>query len=238
LTEKLALLETENEKLAITNKTLKEEVDARIAMFDELQERFNSTHAEKEEAAEKLTVHERTISHLTEVHTRSLELHSAAESKNEEIEAQLREALETIAQKEGEVKELSKKLDALEIELGYYEEQATEAAAAEENHKVKFDEASQKIKILEEQLEETQSKVEHFLTEKESLAQANSSLNVELEVHQNKLNELQLALAAAVAEKEGASEEIHSLRKTLDGMIERKAELEIQVIECLIVISA
>jgi chromosome segregation ATPase len=65
--------------------------------------------------------------------------------------------------------------------------------------------------------------------EKESLAQANSSLNVELEVHQNKLNELQLALAAAVAEKEGASEEIHSLRKTLDGMIERKAELEIQV---------
>jgi hypothetical protein len=59
-----------------------------------------------------------------------------------------------------------------------------------------------------------------------------------LEVHQNKLNELQLALAAAVAEKEGASEEIHSLRKTLDGMIERKAELEIQVVECLIVTSA
>jgi chromosome segregation ATPase len=69
--------------------------------------------------------------------------------------------------------------------LGYYEEQATEAAAAEENHKDKFDEASQKIKILEEQLAETHSKLEHFLTEKESLAQANSSLNEGLFSWQN-----------------------------------------------------
>jgi hypothetical protein len=44
-----------------------------------------------------------------------LELHFVAESKNEEIEAQFREALERIAQKEGEVKELCKKLDSLEI---------------------------------------------------------------------------------------------------------------------------
>jgi golgin subfamily A member 4 len=117
--------------------------------------------------------------------------------------------------------------------LGYYKEQATEAAAAEENRKVKFDEASQKIKILEEQLAETQSKLEHFLIEKESLTQTNSTLNEELELHQNKLNDLQLALAAAVAEKEEASEEIHSLHKTLDGMIEHKAELEIQVVTCL-----
>jgi golgin subfamily A member 4 len=159
-----------------------------------------------------------------------LELHSVAESKNEEIGAQFREALETISQKEGEVNESCKKLDALEIELGYYKEQATEAAAAEENRKVKFDEASQKIKILEEQLAETHSKVEHFLTKKESLVQENSSLNKEFEVHQNKLNDLQLALAAALAEKEAAFEEIHSLRKTLDGMIEHKAELEIQVV--------
>jgi golgin subfamily A member 4 len=34
---------------------------------------------------------------------------------------------------------LCKKLDAFEIELGYYEEQVTEVAP-EENHKVKFDE--------------------------------------------------------------------------------------------------
>jgi golgin subfamily A member 4 len=231
LTEKMALLESENEKLAGMNEALKGEVDAKLTMFNELQERFNSTHAEKEEAAEKIAVHEGTISHLTEVHTRSLELHSAAESKNEEIEAQFRETLETIARKEAEVKDLSEKLDALEIELGYYEEQATEAAATEENHKVKYDEAAQKIKSLEEQLAEAQRKVEHFLAEKENLSLANSSLNVKLKEHQNKLNELHLALAAVVAEKEAASEEIHSLHKTLEGMSQRKEELEIQVIK-------
>jgi golgin subfamily A member 4 len=112
LTEKLALLEAENEKMTCLNEALKE-VDAKLVMFDELQERFSSTLAEKEEAAEKLAVHERTISQLTEVHTRTLELHSVAESKNEEIGAQFLEALETISQKEGEVKESCKKLDAL-----------------------------------------------------------------------------------------------------------------------------
>uniref|UniRef100_A0ACD5UTP7 Uncharacterized protein n=1 Tax=Avena sativa TaxID=4498 RepID=A0ACD5UTP7_AVESA len=227
--EKLVSLEARYENLADKNEYLKEEVFAKVAMYEELQERFNATHAEKEEAVEKLAVHEGTITHLTEVHTRNLELHSAAESKNGETEAKLHEALEAIAQREAEVKDLSKKLDALEIELGYYEEQATEAAANEENHKVNFDEAVHKLKNLESQLAETQNKVELFHTEKENLISANSSLNEELEVHQSKLNELQLALAAAVAEKQGSSEEIHSLHKTLDGMIQRKEELESQV---------
>jgi golgin subfamily A member 4 len=66
LTEKLALLEAENETMTCLNEALKEEVDAKLVMFDELQERFSSTHAEKEEAAEKLVVHERTISQLTQ----------------------------------------------------------------------------------------------------------------------------------------------------------------------------
>lgn len=60
------------------------------------QERLSSAYAKKEEATEKIAVHERKISHLTQVHTGSLELHSIAESKNEEIEAQLREAIDTI----------------------------------------------------------------------------------------------------------------------------------------------
>jgi chromosome segregation ATPase len=96
------------------------------------------------------------------------------------------------------------------------------------------DEAARKIKILEEQHGEAQKKVEHSLAEKETLSLENSSLNVELEEHQKKLNELQVALAVVVAEKEAASEEIHSLRKTLEGMSQCK-ELEIQVIKLLFI---
>jgi chromosome segregation ATPase len=113
----------------------------------------NSANDRLEEATEKIVVQERTILHLLEVHTWILEVQSAAESKNQEIEAQHREALETITQKEPEVKALSEKLDTLEIELGYYNQQATEAAATDENHNVKYDKAAQKIKGLEEFME-------------------------------------------------------------------------------------
>jgi chromosome segregation ATPase len=236
LNERLTALQSETESLMHVNEALKQEISAKLVLVDELQEKFASLSSDKEAAAEKLAVHEETIKHLTEAHTRSLELHSAAESKNGDTEVKLHEALETIAQREAEVKDLSKKLDALEIELGYYEEQATEAAANEENHKVKFDEAVHKLKNLEAQLAETQNKVELFHAEKENLISANSSLNEELEVHQSKLNELQLALTAALAEKQGSLEETHSLRKTLDGMIQRKEELESRVIKCSILL--
>ena len=84
------------------------------------------------------------------------------QTENGETEAQLHEALETITKKGAGVRNMSKKLDTLEIELGYYEEQATEAAANEEKHKVKFDEVVHKLKSLEAQLAETQNKVDLF----------------------------------------------------------------------------
>ncbi|XP_058097152.1 uncharacterized protein LOC131242486 [Magnolia sinica] len=212
---------SENELLAETNSKLKKELESHQIKINEHQELLSSLHAEKNAAAEQLAVHSRTITELTDQHSRGLELQSSAESHAREAELQLLEAIERFTQRDSEAKVLDEKRLELETQFRILEEQANEAAAAAEGRKVELDEALLKLKNLEGIVEELQSKSRRFETENEGLAEANLKLTQELAAYESKMNELQTALNEILVEKEETHEQLHSSKKTIEDLTQQ-----------------
>eukprot|EP00268_Persea_americana_P054219 TRINITY_DN618_c1_g1_i4.p1 TRINITY_DN618_c1_g1~~TRINITY_DN618_c1_g1_i4.p1 ORF type:complete len:1434 (-),score=474.80 TRINITY_DN618_c1_g1_i4:1760-6061(-) len=209
---------SENELLAETNLKLKQELETHLIKINEHQELLSAVHVEKEAISEQLASHMKTITELTDQHSRGLELQSSTESRARDAELQLQEAIEKFNQKDSYAQDLIKKLTALETQVKLSEEHANEAVATAESRKVELEEALLKLNQLEGIVGELQSKASQFETKNEGLAEANLKLTQELAAYETKVNELQTALNAAFVEKEETLEQLHSSKKTIEDL--------------------
>ncbi|XP_038985675.1 myosin-9-like isoform X3 [Phoenix dactylifera] len=212
---------SENALLAGTNSNLREELEAHQCKVNELHELLNSIHVEKEATAEQLASHVKTITQLTDEHSRGLELQSATESRVKETEVQLHEAIEKFTQRDSEARKLNEKLLALEVQLQTFEEQAKDMAIVAENRKVELEETLLKLRNVEGLVEEVQRKADHFRSEKEGLESTNLSLSEKLTAYETKINELQTASKVTIGEKEEMSLQLHSSRKTIEDLMQQ-----------------
>ncbi|KAL5977493.1 hypothetical protein ACLOJK_021840 [Asimina triloba] len=215
---------SENELLSDTNSKLKQQLESHEAKAVELQELLSALHVEKEAAAEQFAAHSKTISELTDQHSRGLELQSSVESRVREAEQQLQEAIERFKQKDSEAQDLDEKRIVLETQVRILEEQANSTVTAAESQKAELDEALAKVHHLEGTIEELQSKSSQLKTENEGLAGANVKLSQELATCERKLNELQAALNEILVEKEETHEQLHSSKKTIEDLTQKFAE--------------
>ncbi|THU50439.1 hypothetical protein C4D60_Mb06t20240 [Musa balbisiana] len=207
---------SENELLASSNSKLMEELEAHQHKVDELNKLFTSISAEKEATVEQLASHASTIASLTDEHSRGLELQFATESRLKENEAQLHEAIEKHKQRDLQVRDLYENLLALETQLRTYEEQASESSVVEATQKGKLEEAHFKLQELEGLVEQLKRKSDQSKIENEDLSRNNLSLTEKLAMYETKMNELQVALDAAVTEKEDIFMQLHSSKKEME----------------------
>nr|XP_009399253.1 PREDICTED: sporulation-specific protein 15-like [Musa acuminata subsp. malaccensis] len=211
---------SENELLALTNSKLREELEAQQHEVNELNELLKSIHAEKEATDEQLASHASTIMQLTDEHSRGLELQFATESRLKENEAQLHEAIEKYKQREMQARELNEKLLALETQLRNHEEQASLSAISATSQKGKLEEALCKIQDLDGHVQQLKAKSDQFRTENEGLARQNARFSEELAAYETKMNELQVALNAAVTEKEDISVQLLASKKEMMDLVQ------------------
>ncbi|URE13292.1 hypothetical protein MUK42_24000 [Musa troglodytarum] len=211
---------SENELLTTSNSTLREELETNQHKVNGLNELLKSIHAEKEAAVEQLASHARTIAKLTDEHSRGLELQFSAESRLKENEAQLHEAIEKNKQKDLEARDQSEKLLSLETQLRTYEEQASESAVVATTQKGKLEEAHFRLQELEGFVEQLKHKSDQFKMDNEDLLKDNLSLTEKLAIYETHMNELQVALDAAVTEKEDILMQLHSSKKEIEDLMQ------------------
>nr|XP_009405402.1 PREDICTED: golgin subfamily B member 1-like isoform X3 [Musa acuminata subsp. malaccensis] len=228
---------SENELLASSNSKLMEELEAHQHKVDELNKLLTSISAEKEATVEQLASHASTIASLTDEHSRGLELQFATESRLKENEAQLHEAIEKHKQRDLQVRDLYENLLALETQLRTYEEQASESAVVEATQKGKLEEAHFKLQELEGLVEQLKRKSDQSKIENEDLTRNNLSLTEKLAMYETKMNELQVALDAAVTEKEDIFMQLHSSKKEMEDnmqlLISDKEKFQSQMISIM-----
>ncbi|CAL9095061.1 unnamed protein product [Musa acuminata var. zebrina] len=228
---------SENELLASSNSKLMEELEAHQHKVDELNKLLTSISAEKEATVEQLASHASTIASLTDEHSRGLELQFATESRLKENEAQLHEAIEKHKQRDLQVRDLYENLLALETQLRTYEEQASESAVVEATQKDKLEEAHFKLQELEGLVEQLKRKSDQSKIENEDLSRNNLSLTEKLAMYETKMNELQVALDAAVTEKEDIFMQLHSSKKEMEDnmqlLISDKEKFQSQMISIM-----
>ncbi|XP_064969296.1 uncharacterized protein LOC135584586 [Musa acuminata AAA Group] len=228
---------SENELLASSNSKLMEELEAHQHKVDELNKLLASISAEKEATVEQLASHASTIASLTDDHSRGLELQFATESRLKENEAQLHEAIEKHKQRDLQVRDLYENLLALETQLQTYEEQASESAVVEATQKGKLEEAHFKLQELEGLVEQLKRKSDQSKIENEDLSRNNLSLTEKLAMYETKMNELQVALDAAVTEKEDIFMQLHSSKKEMEDnmqlLISDKEKFQSQMISIM-----
>jgi chromosome segregation ATPase len=202
---------SENELLVETNNQLKSKID-------ELQDLLNSAISEKEATSQQLVSHVSTITEITDKHSRAIELHSATESRMVQAEAQLQEAIQSLALRDTETKDLNEKLNALEGHIKLNEELAHQGAAISESRKVELEESLLKIKHLETVVEELQTKAGHYEKESGGLAEANLKLTQELASYESKLGDLEAKLSAILSEKDETVEQLHISKKAVEDL--------------------
>ncbi|RWW75099.1 hypothetical protein BHE74_00016898 [Ensete ventricosum] len=231
----------ENELLTMENSKLREELEAHQQKFNELDEFSKSIYAEKEATVEKLISQASTIAELTDERSKGLEIQFATESRLQENEAQLQEAIEKYKQRDLEARDQYEKLLAFETHLRTYEEQVSESAVITSSQKHKLEEAHFKLQVMEGLVEKLESKLDQLKTENEGLARHNLNLTEELATYETKINELQVAFDAAVAKKEDVSMELHSFKKETEDLLQLlnsdKEKLQSQVSTYIVSIS-
>ncbi|GAB4848183.1 hypothetical protein Ancab_002851 [Ancistrocladus abbreviatus] len=212
--EKAAQSLSENSVLVDTNTQLKSKVN-------ELQELLDTAIAEKEATAQQVASHVCTISELTEQHTRSRELHSAAEAHIVEIQTQLEETAQKFLHKELEVKELTERLAAIEGQMSRYEDEAREIAGVAGSRKVELEQTLLKLQDREKLVEELQVRLGQLETDTGALADTNMKLNEQIAGSESKLNDLQAKLSAALVDKEDVVEQLHSSKKAIEDLMQQ-----------------
>ncbi|RRT84634.1 hypothetical protein B296_00005052 [Ensete ventricosum] len=210
----------ENELLTMENSKLREELETHQQKFNELDEFSKSIYAEKEATVEKLISQASTIAELTDERSKGLEIQFATESRLQENEAQLQEAIEKYKQRDLEARDQYEKLLAFETHLRTYEEQVSESAVITSSQKHKLEEAHFKLQVMEGLVEKLESRLDQLKTENEGLARHNLNLTEELATYETKINELQIAFDAAVAKKEDVSMELHSFKKETEDLLQ------------------
>ncbi|XP_042402402.1 centrosomal protein of 290 kDa-like [Zingiber officinale] len=204
---------SENQLLATSNSKLKEVLDDHQHTVNELHELLKSIHAEKDVNVQQLASHAKTIKELTDEHSRGLEIQFITESRLKENEAQLNEAIEIQKQRELEARDLLEKLLALETQVRMYELQTSESAVVAASQKGKLEESLSKIQDLEGLIEQLKCKLDRCQSENEGLSRNNTSLSEELA-------EFQVAVDAAILEKENLSMLIHSSKREMEDLMQ------------------
>ena len=138
---KMAQLLSENELLADTNSQLKNKVNEVLDMR-------NSANSEKEATAFQCASYMNTSTDLSDRHSRSLELHTAAEARCLQAEEQLKETSGKLADKERELKELSERHRALEMQVEVYQVEASKAYGIAEPRKLEIRHLQQNVTKL------------------------------------------------------------------------------------------
>nr|XP_009405405.1 PREDICTED: golgin subfamily B member 1-like isoform X6 [Musa acuminata subsp. malaccensis] len=228
----------ENELLATSNSKLREELESHQNKLNELKEFLEFIHAEKEFAVEQLASHASTIAQMSDEHSRDLELQLATECSLKENEAQLHEVIEKHKQRDLEARDLYEKLLALETQLRAYEEQASESAVVAATQKGKLEEAHFKLQELEGLVEQLKSQLDQFKIKNEDLLRDNLSLSENLAMYAMNMNELQVALDAAVTQKEDIFMQLCSSKKEMEELMQLhssdKEKLQSQITSVLV----
>jgi len=135
-----------------------------------------------------------------------------------QAEAQLQEAIQSLALRDTETKDLNEKLNAFEGHIKLNEELAHQGAAISESRKVELEESLLKIKHLETVVEELQTKAGHYEKESGGLAEANLKLTQELASYESKLGDLEAKLSAILSEKDETVEQLHISKKAVEDL--------------------
>ena len=140
-----------------------------------------------------------------------------------------------------QARELNEKLLALETQLRNHEEQASLSAISATSQKGKLEEALCKIQDLDGHVQQLKAKADQFRTENEGLARQNARFSEELAAYETKMNELQVALNAAVTEKEDISVQLLASKKEMMDLVQLhnsdKEKLQSQVCKYIISIT-
>uniref|UniRef100_A0A803ND05 Uncharacterized protein n=1 Tax=Chenopodium quinoa TaxID=63459 RepID=A0A803ND05_CHEQI len=124
-----------------------------------------------------------------------------AESRKAEIE-QLQVTVETLAQRELEIKELNEKLSSLEDQLKKYQEEALEVSGIAESRKLEVEDLLLKLQEQAKLADERQAQLGLVETRNEALAEANMKLTQDLALAETEQSDLQAKLSHALDEKE------------------------------------
>ncbi|KAJ6802101.1 myosin-2 heavy chain-like isoform X1 [Iris pallida] len=226
------MFNTSSEKLSQAEKlieVLQAELKTTQEKLESAEEQLKMSGVRENEILEKLVSAENQLEHHGRAaelaSTRCLELESLHQSLLKDSELKFQESVESLTQKDSEVKQLDEKVKYLEEQTIVYQDQAVAATdevallkAELETSAATLVSLEKKVEELNRKVSEAEMKVEQSYSENEMLAGTNSELKRELEAHQGKINELNELLSSAHAEKEATAEQLSSHVKTLEEL--------------------
>lgn len=158
---------------------------------------------------------------LDQATARNSELESLHETRTRDSELKLQEAIETLTNRDSEVKSLYEKLKNLEEQVKIYEEQVVEASEKSVLLKAELDQNSTKLASLETTNEELKMK---FIDAEEKVAQSSSENEMLVDTNiqlKSKVNELEELLRSTSAEKEVIVQQLDSHKNTLSELTDQ-----------------
>ncbi|XP_048434435.1 myosin-10-like [Pyrus x bretschneideri] len=208
LQTKLARCEEESRKLAEANKKLKEDVSTYESKQRDLEAKYSTAVAEKDESVEKLQATERTIEDLKQQHS----------SEGQKLQSQI-SSLTDENNLLNEVHQNTKK--ELQLAISNLEEQLKEQKAGEaalkskvENFKAEADEKP----LLQNSLKELQTKSAHLEKESRKLTEANIKLKEDVSTYESKQSDLEAKYSTAVAENDESVEQLQAAKRTIEDL--------------------
>ncbi|XP_021730016.1 putative leucine-rich repeat-containing protein DDB_G0290503 isoform X2 [Chenopodium quinoa] len=198
LNEKISSLEDQLKKHQEEALEVSGIVESRKVEIEDLTEKLGQKEMEVKELNEKVISLEGQVT----VHQDSArEASGIAESRKAEIE-QLQVTVETLAQRELEIKELNEKLSSLEDQLKKYQEEALEVSGIAESRKLEVEDLLLKLQEQAKLADERQAQLGLVETRNEALAEANMKLTQDLALAETEQSDLQAKLSHALDEKE------------------------------------
>ncbi|XP_048434303.1 myosin-10-like [Pyrus x bretschneideri] len=211
LQTKSAHCEEDSRKLAKANIKLKEDVSTYECKQSDLEAKYSTAVAEKDESVEQLQAAKRTIEDLKQQHSsQEQKLQSQISSLTDE-NSLLNEVHQNTK------KELQQAISNLEEQL---KEQKTGEAALKsevENLKAKVAEKT----LLQNSLKELQTKSAHCEEESRKLAEANIKLKEDVSTYECKQSDLDAKYFTVVAEKDESVEQLQAAKRTIEDLMQQ-----------------
>ncbi|XP_048434289.1 CAP-Gly domain-containing linker protein 1-like [Pyrus x bretschneideri] len=208
LQTKSAHCEEESRKLAEANIKLKEDVSTYESKQSDLEAKYSTTVAEKDESVEQLQAAKRTIEDLKQQHF----------SQGQKLQSQISSLMDE-NRLLNEVRQNTKK--ELQQVIFNLEEQPKEQKAGEAALKSEVDnlkaEAAEKP-LLQNYLKELQTKSAHFDEERRKLAEANIKLKEDVSTYESKQSDLEAKYSTAVAEKDESVEQLQAAKRIIEDL--------------------
>ncbi|XP_048434293.1 myosin-10-like [Pyrus x bretschneideri] len=208
LQTKLARCEEESRKLAEANRKLKVDVSTCKSKQSDLDAKYSTAVAKKDESVEQLQAAKRTIEDLTQQHS------SQGQKLQSQISSLLDENRLLNEVRQNTKKELQQAISNIEEQLN--QQRAQEAALISEVKNLKAEVAEKPL--LQNSLKELQTKLARCDEERRKLAEANIKLEEDVSTYESKQSDLEAKYSTAVAENDESVEQLQAAKRTIEDL--------------------